>query len=534
MRIVLLAVVFLIIAAVPARAQEKLCGGQGKPAPPLTKEQKEQADLESWAQQRAEFGFRHDIPYVKELVKRGVWEYDVGYIPVTPAENRYLKLRDELELGARAERYLRAHKDIDGGVSVEDDWPHEPYLLLHLTRDVPKHLSAIRALANYPHNLRAVKVRYSDKALEKVADRLWHDQKALAAQGIYLTGTGHGDADALDVDVITARADVYDDFKHHYGDAVKVEVEAREQYSYDCVASSDYEIAPDGMSLTLFWSSGGGRKPARVEVTEFPDHVEVGAVEQVYNGPSAAVGFGAQMSAQLSAPLGDRAVIDAFNGKRLLQVGPKPGEPACPPVPDELTPLADGTRRRAEFGMRADSAYVQSLLDRGHLFTKPEERWWRRYQALSAEHLDVKNKTYAGSVVIANHYPAPPLSVYRFTRDAHAHLADLRKRSKYPDAIRVENTSVTTDQLDALNKRIAEDAQAADRFFDGYGRAGLYLVGLWRDELTMRVELQVITPRPDAVAYFTSRYGPLVHVSVIGDRFECAASYSPRGLSRPL
>jgi hypothetical protein len=281
MRLVLLALVFLIIAAVPARAQEKLCLGQSKPAPPPTKEQKEQADLESWAQQRAEFGFRHDIPYVKELVKRGVWEYDVGYIPVTPAENRYLKLRDELELGARAERYLRAHRDVDGGVSVEDNWPHEPYLLLHLTRGVSKHLAAIRALAKYPH-------------------------------------------------------------------------------------------------------------------------------------------------------------------------------------------------------------------------------------------------------------PASPRAVYRFTRHARSHLATLRKRSKFPDAIRVENTSVTTDQLDALNKRIAEDAQAVDRFFDGYGRVGLYLVGLWRDELTTRVELQVITPRPDAVAYFTSRYGPLVHVSVIGDRFECATSYAPRGLSRPL
>ena len=371
MRLVLLALVFFIVAASPARAQEKLCLGQSKAAPPPTKEQKEQADLESWAQQRAEFGFRHDIPYVKELVRRGVWEYDVGYIPVTPAENRYLKLRDELELGTRAYRYLRAHKDVDGGVSVEDNWPHQPYLLLHLTRDVSKHLAAIRAVAKYPRNLRAVKVRYSDKALEKIADRLWRNQKALAAEGIYLTSTGHGSADALDVEVISARADVYDYFKRHYGDTVKVEVEARELYGYECVASSDYTIAPDGMGLTLFWSSGGGRKPARVEVTEYPDHVEVGAVEQVANGPSNLVAFGAQMSTGLSAPLGDRAVIDAFNGKRLLQVGPKPGEPACPPVPDELTPLAEGVRRRAEYGMRADPGYVQSLLTATTCSPKP-------------------------------------------------------------------------------------------------------------------------------------------------------------------
>src|SRR3954453_14437522 len=120
------------VAATPARAQtlppQNLCVGQSIPKPPPTAAEKEQADLENWARQRAEFGFRADIPYVKELVKKGGWEYGVGYIPVPPAENRYLKLRDELQLGPRAERYLRAHRDIDGGLSVEDNWPHEPHL----------------------------------------------------------------------------------------------------------------------------------------------------------------------------------------------------------------------------------------------------------------------------------------------------------------------------------------------------------------------------------------------------------------------
>jgi hypothetical protein len=185
-------------------------------------------------------------------------------------------------------------------------------------------------------------------------------------------------------------------------------------------------------------------------------------------------------------------------------------------------------------GMRAEPAYVQSLLNRGHMFTKPEERWWERAREVAVEHLDVKDKTYAGSVVIANHYPDPAVAVYRFTRNARSHLAALRKRSKHPDAIRVENVTVTADQLAALNTRIADDAQTVSHFFDGYGHAGFYLIGLWRNELTLQVELQVITPRPDAVAYFTNRYGPLVHVSVIGDRFDCAASYGPRGFSRPL
>ena len=193
--------------AASAAAQElpsrNLCIGQSVPKPPPTEAEKEQANLESWAGTRAEFGFRADIPYVKKLVERGVWEYDVGDIPVTPAENRYLRLRDRLELGPRAARYLRAHRDIDGGVSVEDDWPREPYLLLHLKRDVAKHLAAIKKLARFPRNLRAERVKYSDRELEKIADRLWKDRKALEADGFHLTGTGHAADGYLHVDLIT-------------------------------------------------------------------------------------------------------------------------------------------------------------------------------------------------------------------------------------------------------------------------------------------------------------------------------------------
>ena len=103
-------------------------------------------------------------------------------------------------------------------------------------------------------------------------------------------------------------------------------------------------------------------------------------------------------------------MIDAFNGRRLLQVGPKPGEPACPPVPDELSPLADGVRRRAEFGMRADPAYVQSLLDRGHLFTKAELRWLNEVGTFDNDdkvetYLRRHAADYSGYTILAT-YPA--------------------------------------------------------------------------------------------------------------------------------
>ena len=56
----------------------------------------------------------------------------------------------------------------------------------------------------------------------------------------------------------------------------------------ECSTSGNYEIAADGMSLTVHWESGGGNKLERIEVTEFPDRVEVGVVEKVYNGANTA------------------------------------------------------------------------------------------------------------------------------------------------------------------------------------------------------------------------------------------------------
>ena len=347
------------LAAAPAVAQElpsrNLCIGQSVPKPPPTEAEKEQANLQYWASTRAEFGFRADLAYVKELVKEGVWEYDVGDIPVTPAENRYLRLRDRLELGPRAGRYLRAHRDIDGGLSVEDDWPREPYLLLHLKRDVAKHLAAIRKLARFPDNLRAERVKRSDRELAKLADKLWKDSEALAAEGFHLSGTGHSADGYLHVDLITKRTDYKAYFAKRYGDGLKIEIEATELFAFHCTGSSSYRVAADGLSLDVTYSTGGGNQFARIEVTEFPDRVEVGVVEKVFNGANTADLRITSQAAPLSAPLADRPVVDAYNRRTLQQVGARPGQPPCPAKPAEPTSLEQAIAQRTEYGMRADA-----------------------------------------------------------------------------------------------------------------------------------------------------------------------------------
>jgi hypothetical protein len=512
----------LTVAAAPARAQEKLCHGQLAPKPEPTKAEKELADLKSYAAQRAEFGFRHDLAYVRKLVQAGVWEYDVGYIPVTPAENRYLKLRDRLELGVRAERYLRAHADVDGGIAVHDDWPREPYLLLHFTRDVAKHLAAVRAVARFPDNLRAVKVRYSERELKRVADRVWKDQKALLADGFDVMDTGIGEA-TVHIGVITARSDATAYFRKRYKiKALKVEVEAKVASQFSCAESSGYEIGPDGLSLTIHYSTGGAAQKSHVELTEFPDHVEVGTVERTFNGPNTADLRGESIAVTLSSPLGARTVIDAANGRRLLQMGPAPGEPACPEKP-ERTPVEEAIEVRKDRGLPTDPAYVQRRLNSRSYYTRAEQRWLDRVDK-ARERFDKADKyvrehaaEYGGSSLVAV-YPKAPRLVFHFTGHVAQHDRALKRLVRGASADQVAHTLASLHELD---ERVRADLKAGNGFIGGFGRDGLFVRGSFVDEDVNALMLNVITARTDADALLASIYGPGVRATVTGDRYEC-------------
>lgn len=68
-------------------------------------------------------------------------------------EKAHLRFRNRLDLGSAARRYLRDHEDLDGGLSVEDDWPRGPYLLQRLTRDRARHTAALKRLVRFPRAL---------------------------------------------------------------------------------------------------------------------------------------------------------------------------------------------------------------------------------------------------------------------------------------------------------------------------------------------------------------------------------------------
>ena len=276
--------------------------------------------------------------------------------------------------------------------------------------------------------------------------------------------------------------------------------------------------------------------PERIELAEFADRVEIGAVQRGPNGPRTADLTPKQLPVRLSAPLGSRSVIDAGSGRRVLQQGPSPGEPACPamPEPSEFDRL---TRNREQEGLPSDPDTVRERLAHGGAPTAAEERWLERQAALlpnrAVEHYLLAHREEFAGEFLPGRFPQEPRIVYRFTRNAARHAAAIKRLVKHPAAVRTETVTYTLRQLDALADQIRRDADLQGGFFDGYGRAGFFFKGTEVPISEGVVRVHVVTTRTDAALYFAARYGPLVRADVVGDRYECADSlfFSPRTAS---
>ena len=287
---------------------------------------------------------------------------------------------------------------------------------------------------------------------------------------------------------------------------------AKEPRTTVCRSADWFEVTPEG--LRVHWESDASGKVQRVELTEYPDRVEIGVVERVDTITFSEHSKAAKAPVELAAPLGDRAVIDASNGERLVQRGPAPGEPAC--TPQRLSPAEETNRERAKVG-----------LPPGGDPSPAEKRWLERRETLSSR---FERDTYSylqrqaetiGGVRIEGTFPGPIRFVIGFTRDAERQAAEIAKRTKVP--FRVELVAHPEHELRDLAERIEADAEPGSGFLDGYGRAGFYFAGAEvEDDQTITVRL--ITTRPDHAAYFAARYGPLVRTLVVGDRFECAGT----------
>lgn len=298
----------LTLAGPAQEAPERLCRPQ--PAPPRS------SRIEHYMAVRRQFGFRSDEAYVRKLIGRGMWESDVGFIPVTPAEDRYLRLRDRLVLGARVDRLLRRHPHLSGGVSVEDDWPRGPYLLVRVTRDAVRYERVLRRLARFPRNLRTMKVARSYRSLRRLQHRI--DFRAHEPDGFHVSAAGVDVyRNRVRIEVITRRTDAEAYFRARYGPGVTTDVIATELTSPACAGLFDYRPAPDGRSITVGYEAGGGARFDRFELVEHADRVEIAIVVQRSNGPVTSDSRRAEATVPLSAPLGSRHVVDAVTGRRL-------------------------------------------------------------------------------------------------------------------------------------------------------------------------------------------------------------------------
>ena len=301
-----------LMAAMSLAGGDRFCP-QPMPEPP--------SRIEQYMADRREFGFRADRAYVRKLVRRGMWEYDVGYMPATPRENRYLRLRDRLRLGPHVERYLRRHPHLSGGVSVEDDWPREPYLLVRVTRNADRYQRFLRRLARFPDNLRTKRVARSERSLRRLQDRI--DFEAHEPDGFHVASTRVDiDRSEVVIELITQRQDGEAFFRARYGPSVTTRVIATELTSPECAGLFGYRPAPDGNSLTIVYESGGGATFDHVEVVERPDRVEIAVVVQAPNGFRTGESQQAEQVVSLAAPLAGRRVIDTQAAKPLPALRP--------------------------------------------------------------------------------------------------------------------------------------------------------------------------------------------------------------------
>jgi hypothetical protein len=279
-----------------------LCNGQLAPPTP-------DQTLRTYAEQRAQFGFRADRGYVRRVARQDRFVYG---IPVTRAEKRYLRLRNRMQLETGVLRYADARPAISGGVSLEDGWPGRPYWLARVTEDVGAHRIALRELSRFPVRVR--KVAHSERALRQLQASISFD--AHEADGFDVRTTGVDiDRNVVTVGLITDRKDHRAYFRARYGPLVRTLVIATRSTALACSQSSAYEPVTGG--LRLHWVTGGGAELERVEVTEHPGRVEVGVVERIPNGPRTMEARSASTRVDLAAPLAGREVVDAATGLRL-------------------------------------------------------------------------------------------------------------------------------------------------------------------------------------------------------------------------
>lgn len=86
--------------------------------------------------------------------------------------------------------------------------------------------------------------------------------------------------------------------------------------SREILSFAGWDVDGSGRELTVFLIGGAHESNYRLALDEGPDQVVATLVADVSAGVFPAVGYSQAVSAQLSTPLGKRAVVDGSDGQR--------------------------------------------------------------------------------------------------------------------------------------------------------------------------------------------------------------------------
>jgi hypothetical protein len=269
---------------------------------------KEQA-LQDAIQSRRSWGMRHGRAYVRRVnadpASRRRATLEIGF-PVTRREAAYFRARFRLQddrFTRRMDAYMRRHRDDFGAVSIEDDYPRAPYLLVRIKNHVARHRAAIDR--RFALRFEVKPVAHSERDLRRIQRSIDWDE--LGAQGIEVVSTGL-DGDRVLLHVTTQREDAAAVVRGLYGRAVKLTVLGPTPTHLACSAPRRYRVDPDGRTITASYVHSGSIEPRHIEVIESATEVQLGMVSEVPYGFLTGDAVRYELTATLAEPLGDRSV----------------------------------------------------------------------------------------------------------------------------------------------------------------------------------------------------------------------------------
>ncbi len=188
--------------------------------------------------------------------------------------------------------------------------------VMAFTGDLAPHRAALATLAPHIHVAQA---RYNQAELEALVpavEALAHEVAGVNVQGAWVNPM-HNRAV---LSVITARANELEMMlANTFGDRVELEVVATEEWRAAECGFTSWAVDGSGAQLTVMYSGGMDERRQELVIEETAEAVSVSVKLERYNGISAAVGVGHEVTGRLASPLAGRRVIDAIGGEERLE-----------------------------------------------------------------------------------------------------------------------------------------------------------------------------------------------------------------------